>query len=411
MNHEKAPGDRDPDADAAPDTTAAETDGVPSAEENPPADPRLEETPDGSSPGSSAALSPAVLILGFLVLVLLSVLVFNALFSGPAADTSGSPAIESLEADIETRRADLNRQRIALGMEPLDGGSGMESAEEIAERLKSDASTLAALADSFQDLLDRKDARLDEARAESVAALKDQRRLREMLDATREELNRGMIDASLVSSLRADLETSERRNDALARQLREIEDLPETLRAELREVKRERDSLAARVGELEDELRRARLFAGSESELFQEGVKLFRALRDLQGASPEELARAYSRFGADLGANVLQTCRFETASAEITPGLEEQLRDLPSEAPEGALLLAVGYASETGDFHSNRALSSDRARAVVGLLNTVKRPNQRVQAVYLGPTSRFGEETPEENQRVEVWRVVPAAAN
>jgi outer membrane protein OmpA-like peptidoglycan-associated protein len=73
--------------------------------------------------------------------------------------------------------------------------------------------------------------------------------------------------------------------------------------------------------------------------------------------------------------------------------------------PEGDLVLAIGYASETGNVDSNRELSSARATAAAELFSGIKRPGQLVQAVYLGQTDRFSSRIPERNQIVELWRI------
>ena len=69
--------------------------------------------------------------------------------------------------------------------------------------------------------------------------------------------------------------------------------------------------------------------------------------------------------------------------------------------------MVIGYASETGDIDSNRALSSERATAVARVLDEAKKPGQRVQAAYLGQTDRFGSKFPERNQISEVWQIAP----
>ncbi len=76
-----------------------------------------------------------------------------------------------------------------------------------------------------------------------------------------------------------------------------------------------------------------------------------------------------------------------------------------SEVPDGDLVLCVGYASETGDVDNNRILSSDRATAAAQFFSNEKRPQQFVQAVYLGQTDRFSSRIPERNQIVELWRI------
>ena len=49
------------------------------------------------------------------------------------------------------------------------------------------------------------------------------------------------------------------------------------------------------------------------------------------------------------------------------------IRNLVNDIPDGDLVLAVGYASETGNVDSNRTLSSDRATAVARVLELAPR--------------------------------------
>ncbi|BCX46112.1 membrane protein, OmpA/MotB [Haloferula helveola] len=380
-----------------------------SATETPATETKTESTNESATP-ASRQVSPIVLTISFIIITLLGIVIFQNLFprgGGGGGSSKGNATVDVLRADIETQRAEINRQRIALGMEPLEGTSGIETAEEVAARLKADADTLASLTSSYQDLLERKEAQLDELRAESIKALKDQQLLREQLNRVNQDLRAAMVDASLATTLKGDLDKANAQIKALQEELQRSRDEPSELRAQLIQCNTERNRLLAQVAELEQQLRKVTLFASSEDELIKEAVALFRALRELQGATKSELASAYSRFGAELGATVLQTCDFATGSAEVRADLEAQLRMLPSEIPENAMIFVVGYASETGNVDSNQTLSSDRATAVARVLDTIKRPTQRVQAVYLGQTKRFSREVPEENQRVEVWQIVP----
>ncbi|MGB1130876.1 MAG: OmpA family protein [Haloferula sp.] len=360
-----------------------------------------------ASASDSRAPSPTVIAIAFIIIVLLGVIIFQNIIPKNGGDIPESPARKALKADLETVRAELNRERISLGLEPIGGSSSIESADEVAKRLQADAETLASLASSFQELLARKDAQIDELRTESIAALKDQQRLRELLASANEDLRQAMIDASLAAKLRADL-------DAANAQIASLQAIPDALRAQLLESQQKASQLESevlllrsKVAQLEGQLNQAKLFAANENELLKEAIALVRALRNLQGATPQEMSAAYSQFGAELGSNVLQTCKFATGSSEVSPELQSNLSLLPSEAPENALLLVVGYASETGNVDSNRILSSDRATAVARELDTLKRSAQQVQAVYLGQTKRFSKDDPLENQRVEVWQIVP----
>ena len=362
---------------------------------------------EAAPPAASRNLHPAMLGFGFVIITLLSVLIFQNLLPGDADTDDDSPAVQALKADIKSRQDEVNRTRIQLGLEPLAGSQAIESAEEVAKRLKADADTLASLAASFQDLLSRKDAQLDEIRAESVAALKDQQRLRELLDTTNRDLRKALVDASLATTLEADLDKARATITLLEKELLESRKTPDDLNRRLVEAEQEATRLRSRVTELEAELQNAHLFATTEDQILREAVALYRALQNLEGSKDSEIATAYSQFGANLGANVMKTCTFTTGSAEIAPELEAGITPIPGEIPENALIFVVGYASETGNVDQNRKLSSDRATRVAELLSTVKRPGQKVQAAYLGQTDRFSSRVPERNQIVEIWQIIP----
>ena len=149
----------------------------------------------------------------------------------------------------------------------------------------------------------------------------------------------------------------------------------------------------------------AKLFAASENELLPAAVELFRSLRKLENLPEGEISAAYGSLAVKLGANVLHKFNFATGSSELAPADQEIVRNLVAQIPDGDLILAIGYASETGNVDKNRTLSSDRATAVAECYSAVKRPTQPVQAVYLGQTDRFSKRSPEANQVVEIWRI------
>jgi outer membrane protein OmpA-like peptidoglycan-associated protein len=173
------------------------------------------------------------------------------------------------------------------------------------------------------------------------------------------------------------------------------------------ETLRAKDFFEAKVKELGGQLTnvKAKLFASTENELLPAAVELIRSLRKLENLSEAEISAAYSSLGVQLGSNVLQKFSFATGSSALAPADQETIRNLVADIPDGDLLLAIGYASETGNVDKNRTLSSDRATAVAELFSSVKRPEQLVQAVYLGQTDRFSKKPPEANQVVEVWRI------
>ena len=171
------------------------------------------------------------------------------------------------------------------------------------------------------------------------------------------------------------------------------------------ETLRAKEFFESRVKELEGALTKTKLFASSENELLPAAVELFRSLRLLEGQPDSEISSAYSSLAVKLGADVRKTLKFATGSSALAPADEEAIRNLVAEIPDGDLILAIGYASETGNVDANRVLSSDRATAAAQLITSVKRSGQFTQAVYLGQTDRFGSRIPESNQLVEIWHI------
>ncbi|MGB6222723.1 OmpA family protein [Haloferula sp.] len=368
------------------------------------------EAPE-SSPSKYRAPSPVILAFCMVIVGLLIVLIIQGTSgSGGSAEMSKKERQtleeEFLRADIKSSRARLNRERIAMGLEPLAGENQAEAAEEVAARLKSDAETLASLAGSFQILLEDKDRDLDLARKEAIDSLKEAQRIRELLEAVRIERDKALLEATRNSTLQGQLDAANNRIALLDAELLRLRDEPARLQQELLACQSERSQLMDRIAQLESELNRVNLFATTENQIMKEAIALFRELRKLEGKPDSEIMAAYSSFGKKLGAEVLKKCDFATGSAEVAPELRSGLMDTVAEVPEGAMIFVVGYASRTGNVDSNRTLSSDRATAVAQLLDAAKSPNQRVQAVYLGQTDRFSGSVPERNQIVEIWQIV-----
>ena len=376
------------------------------------------EPPARKSPVAAFAskfVMPPAVMLALLILVLLAVLIVMVIRNGmhkPAVDPAD---LTELQAQANVLRSQLNRERMALGLRPLEGGS--EPIEDIAARLKKDADTMVALAGSFQSLLGEKDLELS---AKSAELLRSEQ-LRQSLAAEgarlQGELQRALVNGSELDLLRRDLTTMKAQRDALATELdatrKELaakgqgvsKDQLADLQRRFEETLRAKEFFEAKVKELEGDLSKAKLFANSENELLPAAVELFRNLRKLENLPEAEITTAYSSLGAQLGANVLHKLNFATGSSGLSPADQETIRNLVADIPDGDLVLAIGYASETGNVDKNRTLSSERATAVAQLYESVKRPTQLVQAVYLGQTDRFSSKTPEANQLVEIWRI------
>ena len=381
-------------------------------------EPHAQESPM-VAPATKPAIPPAV-ILGLVIIILLGVLIVLVKRGNPPkaegiADANAD--LKELKAEVNARRGELNRQRMAMGLSPIEGSS--EPIEDIAKRLKKDADSMVAAVGSLHAMLAERDTELTGKKAELLKSEQTRQSLAAESQRLNGELQRALVDGSSADLLRRDLAAMKIQRDALATELEKVKqelaakpqgvsgDDVADLKRSLAENKKAKEFFEARVHELEGEVTKtqAKLFAASENELLPAAVELFRSLRKLENLPEGEVSAAYGSLAVKLGANVLQTFKFATGSSELPPADQESIRNLVTQMPDGDLVLAIGYASETGNFDKNRTLSSDRATAVAECYSTAKRPAQLVQAVYLGQTDRFGKRTPEANQIVEIWRI------
>lgn len=363
-----------------------------------------------AAPQAKPAFPPAV-ALAFVIIALLGMVIVMVLKNGGAVSRPGGEELKNLQAEVDARRTELNRQRVSMGLGPIEGGS--EPIEDIAGRLKKDTDSLVALSVRFQQMLSEKDSELTARNAEILRSEKLRQALAAESSRLQNELQRALINGSDADLLRRDLADLKAQRDALSEELSALKkkgsgvssDEYVSLKRRFDETLRAKEFFEARVKELEGDLSKAKLFASSESELLPAAVALFRSLRELEGRSDSDITTSYSSLGVELGANVLHTLNFATGSATLSPTDEEVIAKLVNDLPDGDLLFVVGYASETGNLDSNQRLSSDRATAAATFYSRVKRPGQLVQAVYLGQTDRFSSRMPERNQIVEIWRI------
>ena len=375
--------------------------------------PNQEQEPvetEARNPGAKPSLPPAV-ALAFVIIALLGVLIVMVLKNGSWRSNAGTADVSALQAEANALRSEYNRERIAMGLRPVEGDS--EPIEEVAGRVKKDADTLVALATSYQRMLAEKDSELTARNAEILRLERLRQSLSAEITRVQGDLQRALVNGSDIDLIRRDLADMKAQRDALATELNEArqkvsgvsaEDYAD-LKRQLEESQRAKAFFEARVQELESDLSKARLFASSENELLPAAVELFRNLRKLENQPDSEISSAYSSLAVALGANVLKTLNFATGSSALVAADDEAVRNLVAEIPDGDLLLAIGYASETGNVDNNRTLSSDRATAAAQLISSVKRPGQLTQAVYLGQTDRFSSRVPERNQLVEIWHI------
>jgi outer membrane protein OmpA-like peptidoglycan-associated protein len=356
---------------------------------------------------------PTYVVIGLLVAALL--LMTFVVMNGQRKNAEPQAEKSAMQAEVEAMRGELNRQRMSLGLRPLEGGG--ESIDDITKRLTKDAESIVGLAHSFQNMLKEKDADLDAEKGKLITSEKLRQSLSAEITRLQTELNRLLVsgaDGDLAKKEVADIKGQRDRLAAeLAKVQRELASVAggrsqeeyADLQRQFEEAKRSSGFFEKRVKELEAELAKLRIFAKSENELLPAAVELFRTLRGLEGTKDADNMTAYSDIGVKLGARVLRTLDFPTGSSELTPEDIQAIPGMVEQVEDGDLIFVVGYASTTGNPESNRVLSSDRATAAAQAVSAVKRPGQMVQAVYIGQTTRFGGSSPERNQICEIWHI------
>jgi chromosome segregation ATPase len=217
---------------------------------------------------------PPAVALAFVIIALLGVLIVVSL-RGNRAGGSGASEINDLQAEASALRTQLNRERVAMGLRPLEGGP--EAIEDIAARLKKDADAMVALAGSFQSMLAEKDAEVSAKSAELIRS--EQLRQSLSAEATRlqGELQRALVNGSDADILRREMASLKSQRDALAAELASVrEQLATTgqsvsaddyadLERRLEETQRAKSFFESRVTELEGALSNAKLFAKSKT--------------------------------------------------------------------------------------------------------------------------------------------------
>ena len=346
-----------------------------SVEENDSTEHLLPEPAETKPSTRTAAQLNPVLVLLFMILAMLIVMAVTILRRGGGpTGTQEDPTLAAMKADLDARRSELNRQRMAMGLPPLDGGS--EPVEEIAKRLKADADTLAGISGKFQQMLADKDAELSARNADTLRLEKLLQDVSLENGRLQSELQRALIASDGNERLKMMLADSQAQREALSREVATLkeelavagagvsEDDFADLQRRYEEALRAKDFYEARAKELEEASQKADLFAESENELLPAAVELFRRLRKMEGVKDSDLTTEYSRLGVDLGANVLHTLSFATGSSTLSKEDLSQIDEIVSaEVPDGDLTLIIGYASETGNPEANQNLSSDRATA------------------------------------------------
>ena len=234
-------------SDVKPPVDEPASTGVASAKEDP-ATPQKAGTPP----------TPALV---FVIIALLCVLLLTFWRNSRQGGQAGDSDIAALQSEIDARREELNRQRIAIGLSPVQGGG--EPVVDISSRLKKDAESLVALAGRFQEMLSEKDREIITRNSEILRAEKLRQSLAAESSRLQQELQRALVLSSDAEQLRKEMNVFKAQRDAVMGELalarEKLANLNGAVPAEefailkrrLEETERAKDFFEARVKEIE----------------------------------------------------------------------------------------------------------------------------------------------------------------
>lgn len=382
----------------------------------------------------------AIIVVILFVMLMLSM--NNKLFQSGG----DSRDISTLEERNVQLRAEANAERARLGLAPLPEGSA--AAKAMANRLRRDATDLAALTLQWQTELETKDNALADLQSQITARDQNAQRLYAQISALQTKIDQnanaesmvitlrndlqiaqnqllvyqkqlaeaqGRPSADVLTQLRAQLDESQAANQKLAQQVDALLDQSkgsvsqakyDELAAEMARIRPEYNRQRYQIQQLQAELDRATLFIEKGGKLPAIAEKLYARLKTLDNLSGQALTEAYEQIEIDLNARIVHLQSFATGSSEVTLDREKMIRAAATlKSKPNSFFLIVGYASTTGTYQSNYDLSRKRATTTASVVNTLKKPQQTVKAVYLGQTSRFDKTSTLKNQICEIWEI------
>jgi len=170
---------------------------------------------------------------------------------------------------------------------------------------------------------------------------------------------------------------------------------------------------AARVEELQKQIRGmemdapqdpdAPVFVKTTDNLPFAAKQLLGELQKIEEMTDPDMEKIYGVVKAKTGGVSKGRVKFATGKSSLGPQGRATVDDISGDINEGSMLLVVGFADKTGDGAANERISSARATSVAERLLGKLPKGQRIKAVYLGETDRFGAQ--KENRVVEVWEI------
>jgi len=396
-----------------------------------------------TSPMSLSTALVAVIVVILFVMLMLSM---NGKLLKPSGSDVDSAQLTSLEERNAQLRTETNAERARLGLPPLPEGAA--AARAMANRLRRDATDLAALTLQWQTELEAKDAALTDLQSQIAARDQNAQQLYKQISDLQAKIDSNANAESMVVTLRNDLQIAQNQLLNYQKQLAETQGRPsaeemaklraqldesqaanqklaqqvdallaqsqgsvsqakyDELAAELARIRPEYNAQRYEIQRLRAELDKARLFVERGKDLPAIAAKLYERLKTLDNLSGEALTNAYQQIELDLGARIVHLQTFATGSAKITMDREKMIKAATTiKSKPNSFFLVVGYASKTGNKQSNYELSRKRATTTASVINSLKRDGQAVKAVYLGQTDRFDKHNPLKNQICEVWEI------
>jgi len=177
-------------------------------------------------------------------------------------------------------------------------------------------------------------------------------------------------------------------------------------------VKAEMDK-AAQVEELQRKIRSmemnapqdkdAPVFVKSTDGLPFAAQQLYGELKKIESMTDPDMEKVYGVIKKKCGGVSKGRVKFATGKTSLGPQGRGTVDDVVANVGEGSMLLVVGFADNSGNSAGNEKLSSARATSVAKRLISKLPKGQRIKAVYVGETERFGPQ--KENRVVEVWEI------
>ena len=418
----------------------SETDSAPQVNQAPIVAPTEVTAPSASAPSSSNSLLTTALII--LIVVLLAVMLTlskNDKLLPLSSISDPLNKLSFLQSKNAEKRAEANTLRISQGLPALP--EKPDNARLLSSRIQRDATSISALIQDWQGELDRKNQTIVTLQNDLNAQDSNTKHLYSQIADLQNKLNQAGSDSSQLAIISNELDLARQQLEDYRNQLATMQgrpnseqysnllkereelqnqvdaltektegkvgsDLATGLETELDKLRPELNSQRYEIQRLRALLDRKSLFVESEGDLPAPAARLFTKLRSLEKTTPQQLEASYQNISSSMGAEVIHRQNFEVGSSQITFDREQIIKDaLKKRQTNGSYFLVVGYASQSGGATNNQALSANRATTVASVVNALKATDQKVQAVYLGETSRFSRNSEPENQICEIWEI------